>query len=63
MTGLRPGSLRQGLATQGDVWDTQWEMFRALIGATVSVLLLGRPHDRGLSALAERQGDHCVASR
>ncbi|MGC0335664.1 putative membrane protein [Streptomyces sp. SLBN-8D4] len=36
------------LATQGDVWDTQWDMFCALIGATVSVLVLSRPHDRQL---------------
>ncbi|MFD9002521.1 DUF2238 domain-containing protein [Streptomyces sp. NPDC059582] len=39
------------LATQGDVWDTQWDMFCALIGAGVSVLLLGRVHDRQLAAL------------
>ncbi|MCT9075914.1 DUF2238 domain-containing protein [Streptomyces fulvoviolaceus] len=39
------------LATQGDVWDTQWDMFCALIGATVSVLLLGRLHDRQLAGL------------
>ncbi|MEU7101320.1 DUF2238 domain-containing protein [Streptomyces longwoodensis] len=38
-------------ATQGDVWDTQWDMFCALIGATVSVLVLGRLHDRQLAAL------------
>ncbi|MCX5337023.1 DUF2238 domain-containing protein [Streptomyces sp. NBC_00140] len=40
------------LATQGDVWDTQWDMFCALVGATVSVLLLSRPHDRQLAARA-----------
>ena len=39
------------LATQGDVWDTQWDMFCALIGATVSVLVLSRVHDRQLDAL------------
>lgn len=39
------------LATQGDVWDTQWDMFCALIGATVSVLVLSRLHDRRLDAL------------
>ncbi|MER6085325.1 DUF2238 domain-containing protein [Streptomyces sp. NPDC001833] len=39
------------LATQGDVWDTQWDMFCALIGATVSVLVLSRVHDRQLRAL------------
>lgn len=37
------------LATQGDVWDTQWDMFCALIGATLSVLLLSRLHDRQLA--------------
>jgi putative membrane protein len=46
------------LATQGDVWDTQWDMFCALIGASVSVLLLSRPHDRQLGALpAARTGE------
>lgn len=39
------------LATQGDVWDTQWDMFCALIGATVSVLVLSRVHDRRLAEL------------
>lgn len=36
------------LATQGDVWDTQWDMFLCLIGASVSLLLLSRMHDRSL---------------
>ena len=36
------------LATQGDVWDTQWDMFMALCGAIASQLLLGRAHDRQL---------------
>ena len=39
------------LATQGDVWDTQWDMFLALIGAILSLLLLSRLHDRQLAAL------------
>ncbi|MEU1463014.1 DUF2238 domain-containing protein [Streptomyces sp. NPDC005727] len=42
------------LATQGDVWDTQWDMFCALIGAVLSLLLLSRAHDRRLAALAAR---------
>jgi putative membrane protein len=33
------------LGTQGDVWDTQWDMFTALIGAITSLLLLSRAHD------------------
>jgi len=36
------------LATQGDVWDTQWDMFMCLCGACVSLLLLSRLHDRQL---------------
>jgi len=42
------------LATQGDVWDTQWDMFMALCGAIVSQLLLARWHDRQLAALGRR---------
>ncbi len=36
------------LATQGDVWDTQWDMFMALIGAFLAQVLLARWHDREL---------------
>jgi putative membrane protein len=39
------------LGTQGDVWDTQWDMFCALIGAVVAQLTLSRVHDRQLAAL------------
>lgn len=39
------------LGTQGDVWDTQWDMFLALIGAITALLLLSRVHDRQLEAL------------
>ncbi|UCD12375.1 MAG: DUF2238 domain-containing protein [Nitrospinaceae bacterium] len=41
----------QFLGTQGDVWDTQWDMFLALAGAAVSQLVLGRSHDRSLARL------------
>ena len=37
------------LGTQGDVWDTQWDMFMALIGAVSALLLLSRLHDRQLA--------------
>ena len=43
------------LGTQGDMWDTQWDMFTALWGAIISQLLLSRVHDRQLRALAERE--------
>jgi putative membrane protein len=36
------------LATQGDVWDTQWDMFLCLCGAVLSVLVWRRVHDRQL---------------
>ncbi|BCK73868.1 membrane protein [Streptomyces libani subsp. rufus] len=39
------------LATQGDQWDTQWDMACALLGAVVSLLLLSRLHDRRLARL------------
>ena len=39
------------LGTQGDVWDTQWDMFLALTGAIPALLTLGRWHDRQLSRL------------
>jgi putative membrane protein len=39
------------LGTQGDPWDTQWDMFLALIGATIAQLLLTRLHDRQLARL------------
>jgi putative membrane protein len=39
------------LGTQGYVWDTQADMFYALIGALAAVVLLARPHDRQLAAL------------
>jgi putative membrane protein len=41
------------LATQGDVWDTQWDMFFALCGALSSQLLLGRWHDRQLAKITQ----------
>jgi hypothetical protein len=37
------------LGTQGDVWDTQWDMFLALIGAITAPLLLSGLHDRQLT--------------
>ena len=43
------------LGTQGDPWDTQWDMFLALVGAICAQLLLGRLHDRQLSAVESRQ--------
>lgn len=37
------------LGTQGDVWDTQWDMFMALTGAVAAQLLFARLQDRQLT--------------
>jgi putative membrane protein len=34
------------LGTQGDVWDTQWDMFLALCGSILAQVLLGPWHER-----------------
>lgn len=39
------------LATQGDPWDTQWDMFLALCGAVLAQLILTPTHNRQLAAL------------
>jgi putative membrane protein len=39
------------LATQGDPWDTQWDMFLALVGAISAQLLLQRVQDRQMEKL------------
>ena len=42
------GKAEAFLGTQGDIWDTQWDMFLAMCGAMLSQLLLSRQHDREL---------------
>ncbi|WP_151715263.1 DUF2238 domain-containing protein [Acinetobacter sp. TUM15071] len=48
-------SLGQGaeefLGTQGDEWDTQSDMFFALIGSIIALLLFSRWHDRQIAKL------------
>ena len=39
------------LGTQGDPWDTQWDMLCALVGAVVAQLTIARAHDRELAEL------------
>ena len=39
------------LATQGDVWDTQWDMFLALLGAITALIALTKPHDLQLARI------------
>jgi len=40
------------LGTQGDVWDTQWDMFLAFMGAIMAQLMLSGIHDRQLERMA-----------
>ncbi|WP_306590963.1 DUF2238 domain-containing protein [Geothrix sp. 21YS21S-4] len=42
------------LGTQGDPWDTQWDMACALIGAIAALAALSRRQDRAMAALALR---------
>ncbi len=39
------------LGTQGDNWDTQWDMFMALCGAVASLILMSEQHDRSLQRI------------
>lgn len=39
------------LGTQGDVWDTQWDMFLALLGSISAQLMLRRAHDRSMETV------------
>jgi putative membrane protein len=48
-TALATGSAAEAfLGTQGDPWDTQWDMFLAFVGAISGLVLLSRYHDRQL---------------
>ncbi len=38
------------LGTQGDVWDTQWDMCMCLIGAATALAVLSRTHNRQLTS-------------
>ena len=42
------------LGSQGDVWDTQWDMTFCLIGATCALLFFSGVQDRALSKLKLR---------
>ena len=44
------------LGTQGDIWDTQWDMFLALCGAVLAQLTLVRVHDRQMGGVGLQAG-------
>lgn len=56
---LAGGGAVEFLGTQGDVWDAQWDMLCATIGAILALLLLSIPHERGM----QRLGVGALASR
>ncbi len=39
------------LGSQGDIWDAQWDMFLAGVGATLGLVLFARLHDRSMAKL------------
>lgn len=45
-------SADQFLGTQGDVWDTQWDMFMAVVGAVIALVTCGRMHDKSIARVA-----------
>jgi putative membrane protein len=51
------------LGSQGDPWDTQWDMFTALIGAVIAQLTMACLHDRHLARLEglNRTSSKCPA--
>ncbi len=51
---LAGGAADAFLGTQGDVWDTQWDMFLALVGSILAQVSLARYHDRQLAAFEPR---------
>ncbi len=44
------------LGSQGDVWDAQWDMFTALIGAISAQLIFARVHDRSIEKVETGMG-------
>jgi putative membrane protein len=41
------------LGSQGDPWDTQWDMTMCFIGATCALVFLSRVHDRAMGRLGK----------
>jgi putative membrane protein len=50
---LTEGGATAFLGTQGDPWDTQWDMFLALAGACTALVLLSGAHDRALARVRD----------
>jgi putative membrane protein len=53
--GVAPDVGQAFLGTQGDVWDAQWDMLLALVGASVVLPVLGPLHDASMAKVPERR--------
>ncbi len=54
-TALASGEAAEAfLGTQGDVWDTQWDMQMALVGAIIALVTLSGRHDREIQESEDR---------
>jgi putative membrane protein len=49
-------SAEEFLAMQGDEWDTQWDMFLALVASMLAQALLSRVQDRQMAARGLKRG-------
>jgi len=43
------------LGSQGDIWDAQWDMLLALVGAMIALPILSGLHDRSMAQLSKAQ--------
>jgi putative membrane protein len=41
------------LGSQGDVWDAQWDMFLALVGAAIALVTMSSLHDRSMDLVTD----------
>jgi putative membrane protein len=49
------------LGTQGDPWDTQWDMFMATLGASIALFTLSNAHDRSLTKLSSSRHEYTLS--
>lgn len=54
---LDPAGGDKFLGSQGDIWDAQWDMFLALVGASISLTLLGKLHLASMEKLLGKKVD------
>lgn len=41
------------LGSQGDIWDAQWDMFLAQVGAMVALAFFSKLHDRSMAVVSD----------